>query len=291
MSLAGRRIVAIGGGHGLAATLRALRRLDAEPTAIVTVADDGGSTGRLRTTMALPAAGDLRRCIAALADPESLWGSAIEHRFSGGDLDDHALGNIVLYGLTELTGDFLAAVDEVQRLAGCRGRVLPATCEPVQLSATLLEGGRTVSGQVAVATTGPVDRLRLHPEDPAAPKSAVSAISDAEIVVLGPGSLFTSVLAAATVPAISDALNSTSAHRVWIANLREQRHETTGFDLADHVAALSRHGIVVDCVLADPGGLVPGHLEAPVVWAPLAGPRGSVHDELQLATALADLVG
>lgn len=286
----GPSVVAIGGGHGLAASLRALRRVAGSLVGVVTVADDGGSTGRLREHMDQPAVGDLRRCVSALADPDGFWGDALEHRFGGGDLDDHALGNIIVYGLAQSGLDFLAACDEIQRLAGCVGRILPASIEPVRLSATLRESGRLVEGQVAVATTGPVERLHLHPDAPAVPDEVVGAIAAADMVVLGPGSLFTSVIAAASVPAIADAVAASSARKVWVANLSPQKHETTGFTLDDHLAALAAHGVAVDVALRHPGALEVISPTVPVVEAKVATDDGLAHHPERLAKALTDLV-
>lgn len=293
----GPRVVAVGGGHGLGATLQAARRYAGHITAVVTVADDGGSSGRLREELnGVPAVGDLRRCVWALAgDPSSLWARTLEHRFEAGSLEGHAAGNLMLLALTRAGGDLVRALGELGRLVDAVGQVLPATCEPVDLKARVRNGGGrtdTVEGQVAVATTAPVEEITLVPADPASPPGAVDAIRRADQVVLGPGSLFTSVLAAAVAPDIRAALAATSACRVHVANLREQRAETTGFTVADHLRALGRHGIDVDAVVLDPSALPVGDLPPGlrVVEASLAAPGGAQHDADQLAAALADLV-
>lgn len=296
----GPRVVAVGGGHGLAVTLRALRRYAGSVTAVVSVADDGGSSGRLREFLDLPAPGDLRRCLAALADPASPWATAIEHRFAGGDVHGHALGNLMIAALAECNGGFLAAIEAVERLVGAVGRVLPATTEPVALTATVPDADtgtvRLVEGQVAITQVGPIDRVALRPEAPSAPPEAIKAIDEADQVVLGPGSLFTSLLAATAVPDITAALQRTPATKVLVANLGEQVRETLGLTLADHLAALDRHGVPVDVALCQPGALAPGDLASlaslpRLVEHPVARPDRLAHDPEQLAAALADLVG
>jgi uncharacterized cofD-like protein len=291
----GPHVVAVGGGHGLAATLRAARRYAGRITAIVTVADDGGSSGRLREDLGVPALGDMRLCLSALAaDPQSVWARTSEHRFEAGPLEGHAAGNLILLALTRTAGGLVPALAAAGELVGAVGDVLPATTESVVLKARVRDGaGRpeTVEGQVAVATTAPVEEISLVPADVLAPPEAVAAIGAADQIVLGPGSLFTSVLAAAVVPAIREALAATGARKVHVANLREQAHETTGFTVADHVAALHRHGVPVDVVLHDPAALALGDLPGVlVVAAELARPDRPVHDPDLLAAALEALV-
>ncbi|MGH9183522.1 MAG: gluconeogenesis factor YvcK family protein [Acidimicrobiales bacterium] len=283
------RVVALGGGHGLATTLRAARRYAGEVAAVVSVADDGGSSGRLRQICDIPAPGDARRCLVALGDPESLWARLFEHRFEAGDLHGHALGNLVIAGLTAVTGDLTAALAESGRLVGCVGRVLPATEVAVTLEADA--AGGPVEGQVRVAGTGHIRSVWLVPPDAPATPEAVAAIEGADQVVLGPGSLFTSVLAAALVGGIRAALAATAARVVYVANLAPQRHETAGFDLGDHVAALRRHGVRADVVLRHAGSLPLGEVDLPVVERSVADDDGVAHDPARLADALVDLVG
>ena len=290
------RVVALGGGHGTAVTLRAVRHYADEVTAIVSVADDGGSTGRLREQLDVVALGDIRKCLVALAGDGSLLARAFEHRFGEGDLAGHALGNLVLAGLVTAAGDLVAAVDEAAALLGAAGRVLPATTEKVVLRA--IGDGGEVNGQVAVSQAGRIRRVSLVPPDCSPPPDAVSALGKADQVVIGPGSLFTSILAAAAVPGIAEALAATSAQRVYVCNLRPQVPETEGFDVASHLAALQAHGVTVDVVLHDSGaglalgerGMSEGDPGVPVVDRPLAGPNGLVHDPARLAVALADLL-
>jgi uncharacterized cofD-like protein len=287
------RVVAVGGGHGLAVTIRAVRRYAGLATAVVATADDGGSTGRLRSGMAIPAPGDLRRCLVAMAGAEDTpLGRAVEFRFGGTDVEGHALGNLLLAGLGAVTGDFLAATEEVARLLGldpARGRVQPATVEPVQLCATTVDG-EVVVGQVAIATTSGLRQVRLDPPGVKAPPGLADAILQADQVVLGPGSLYTSVLAAAMVDELREALAATAARRVYVSNLRAEAAETKGYGLVDHVDALTAHGIPVDVVVADPRA--PISLESPVAAEVVAAdvavaPARAVHDSDKLAAVLA----
>ena len=289
------RVVAVGGGHGLAATIRAVRRYAGHTTAVVATADDGGSTGRLRSAIDMPAPGDLRRCVEAMAaEPGRPLTRALEYRFAGSDVAGHALGNLLLAGLHAVTGDFVAAVDELSGLAGVdatTGRVLPATVDPVVLRAAVAGGGQ-VTGQVAIAGTVGIDRLVVDPPGAAVPDAAVEALVDADQIVLGPGSLFTSVLAAAVVDDVRDALKRSSGRRVYVCNVRAELGETRGYDVAAHVAALRRHDVEPDIVLAQRGALPRGEVgDVEVVEADLVRPNGLAHDPVLLGAALVDLVG
>ena len=285
----GPRVVALGGGTGLSSTLRAARRYAGDITAVVSVADDGGSSGRLRSAFGIPAPGDLRKCLVALADDESVWTRAFEHRFDAGELDGHAVGNLVIAGLFATTGDFQAALDEAARLLGAEGRILPATTGPVVLKGVGADG--EVEGQVALAASGRISAVSIVPPDAAPPAAAVEAIEAADQVVVGPGSLFTSILAVVAVPAIREALGSTRATKVYVANLRTQEPETSGYDTTAHVDALVAHGLIVDAVVHDPRGLPLGDLGVRLVEAEVASDSGRGHDPARLAAALADLVG
>ena len=292
MTRAGPKVVALGGGHGLAATLRAARRYAGEITAVVSVADDGGSSGRLRDALGIAPPGDLRKCLGALAPEETTWSRALEHRFGAGELDGHALGNLVLAGLTEVCGDLTAALDEVGALLGCVGRVLPATVDPVVLRAEVdAPARREVEGQVAVQNAERISRVSLVPDDPEAPPDVLAAIAAADQIVIGPGSLYTSVLAVVAVPRIRDALAAASGRRVYVCNLRPEVPETAGYTVASHVEALQRHGADVDVVLCQTGALPLGDPSVPVVERNVARDDGLVHDPDRLAAALADLTG
>lgn len=283
----GPRVVALGGGHGLAASLRAIRTYASEITAVVSVADDGGSSGRLRDELGIPAPGDLRKCLVALGDADSIWTHALEHRFDAGQLSGHPLGNLMIAGLTGATGDFTVALHEVGRLIGAVGRVLPATITPVVLKAEV--SGREIEGQVKVAQSDHIATVSLVPADALTPKEVPEALAGADQIVIGPGSLFTSVLAAAIVPDVKAALAATSAQRVYVCNLLPQVPETAGFDVAAHVEALNAHGVVVDIVLCDPRSMALGVPARRVVERDLARPNGLAHDPMLLAKALAEL--
>jgi uncharacterized cofD-like protein len=283
------RVVAVGGGHGLAATLRAVRRYTTAVTAVVSVADDGGSSGRLRQLLHIISPGDLRKCLVALAEPGSRLASTFEYRFADEELAGHALGNLILAGLLEVCADPVAALDEACRLLGVQGRVLPATTDPVVLKAEA-DGGN-VAGQVAVMSTDNIRRVSLVPSDPEAPPQAVAALEQADQIVMGPGSLFTSVLAAIAVPGIREAVNRSGAQKVYVCNLRPEVPETEGFDVGMHREALVAHGVSVDLVLCDPSGMAVGRPGAPVVERNLTRPNGLAHDPAKLASALSDLLG
>jgi uncharacterized cofD-like protein len=295
----GPAVVALGGGHGLATALRSIRRYAGSITAVVSVADDGGSSGRLRRDLGVPPPGDIRRCLVALAGDDGVWSSAFEHRFRDGELEGHALGNLVLVGLTETLGSFPDALDEAGRLLHAVGRVLPATVEPVVLKAELATTdvrGETVEGQVAVANSRGIRRVDLVPADVAATPAAIEAIGVADQVVYAPGSLYTSVLPVLCVTGLRDAIHATSAEVVQVANLRPQTPETSGMDLADHLAAVLAHDARVDCFLHDTGDGLPidpdrlANLGVEAVAAPVARADGLAHDHQQLAQALCALL-
>jgi uncharacterized cofD-like protein len=289
----GPRVVAIGGGHGLAQTLRAVRTYAGRVTAVVSVADDGGSSGRLREELGIPAPGDLRKCAGALLPDGSPLGAALEHRFATGGLEGHAFGNLLIATLVETTGGFVEGVEESCRLLGTVGRVLPATSGPVTLRAD--SGDGEVRGQVRIQELGGIARVDLLPADAKAPSAVIEELESADQVVIGPGSLYTSVLAACVVPGIREVLSEPvkePRRRVYVANLREQAPETSGLDVAAHVQALLRHGIEVGTVLTDPRAMPLGDL---AVAAPgvsvrrvVLGAEGFVsHDPLRLGAALA----
>jgi len=281
-------VVCLGGGHGAAAALSAARRYGRSVSAVISVADDGGSSGRLRELFDLVAVGDLRRCLVALAaDPEDA-AALFEHRFSSGELAGHPVGNLLLAGLIEGCGDLLEALRRAGAMLGCCGQVLPATVEPVVLRARGSAG--EVVGQSAIAQSSGIEAISLDPADPAVPAEVLSAIAAADQVLLGPGSLYTSVLAAAAPPAITDAIAATSATRIYLANLRPQVPETTGYSVADHLGALERHGIAIDVVLCDPSwGIEVGTSSPRVQIAQLTAGEQPLHDPAALAAVLSAL--
>jgi uncharacterized cofD-like protein len=279
-------VVAIGGGHGLARSLGAIRRYASEVTAVVSVADDGGSSGRLRAMLSMPAPGDIRRCLLALTPRPSPLADALEYRFDAGELEGHALGNLLLAALTATTGDFLGAVHTVGELLGAIGTVLPATTVPVELAGDC-EAGRVV-GQVRIMASSRVTAIELVPSDVQAPSQVVAAIERADQIVIGPGSLYTSVLAALAPEGIVEALHASRARKVYVGNLREQVPETATYSIADHVAALIAHEVVPDVVVADTAAIALGSVArgVDVLEAHLTSRQPLVHDEVLLAEAL-----
>ncbi|HOB49619.1 MAG TPA: uridine diphosphate-N-acetylglucosamine-binding protein YvcK [Mycobacterium sp.] len=305
-----QRIVALGGGHGLYATLSAARRLTPHVTAVVTVADDGGSSGRLRSELDIIPPGDLRMALAALASDSPhgrLWATIIQHRFGGsGALAGHPIGNLLLAGLNEVLADPVAALDELGRILGVKGRVLPMCPIALQIEADVsgLERdprmGRVIRGQVAVATTpGKVRRVRLLPGDPPATRQAVDAILAADLVILGPGSWFTSVIPHVLVPGLLAALKSTAARRVLVLNLAAEPGETAGFSAERHLHVLAQHasGFTVHDIIVDTAHVpsererdqlrrTAAHLEATVEFADISRPGTPLHDPAKLAEVL-----
>jgi uncharacterized cofD-like protein len=283
-------VVALGGGHGLASTLRAARLYAGRLTAVVSVADDGGSSGRLREIAGIPAPGDLRRCLVALAAERSPWAAAFEYRFpaGSGELEGHALGNLLIAGLANVTGDFRRALELAAGLLGSMGRVLPATSVPVVLKAEV--SGEEVLGQVAVSeTAGAINSVSIVPPDAPVPGDALEAIAEADQVVLGPGSLYTSVLAVAAVPGIREALEARRSGRIYVCNLRPQPPETAGFGEAEHLGALLDHGVPVDVMIC---GAPTGERRirgVEVVRSDLGLPDGTGHDPRRLAAVLSGL--
>ncbi|HUV57514.1 MAG TPA: gluconeogenesis factor YvcK family protein [Acidimicrobiales bacterium] len=279
------RSVAVGGGHGTAVSLRALRRLGDEVTGVVSVADDGGSTGRLRAMLNVAAVGDLRKCLGALADPDNPLTVSFEHRFDVGELAGHTVGNLLLVGLIDATGNLEESVRAVAQVMGVTGSIVPASCEGVVLLASTEEG--PTRGQTEVARSSSIRRISLEPALASAPIAAVEAIERADVVLIGPGSLFTSVLAACMVPGITQALAGTTARKIYVANLRPQTPETGDFSLQDHIDALLVHGVVPDLVLVDdasPYAFEPCSIERRAV--PLTGRNQLVHDVQKLAEAV-----
>lgn len=312
-------VVAFGGGHGLAASLQALRILVDELvvddlTAVVTVADNGGSSGRLRAEFGVLPPGDLRMALAALCGEHQwgdTWARVLQHRFAGqGDMRGHVIGNLLIVGLWEQLGDPVAALDWVGRLLGASGRVLPMALTPLDITAEVRglpenpAGLTTVRGQVEVATTeGVISSIALDPPDPEPCPEALAAVGAADWLVLGPGSWFTSVIPHLMVPALHDAIVTSQARVVVTLNLAEQAGETPGFAAADHLAVLAEHApdLRIDTVLVDTASVDDGLddlLEvvraagAELLVADVAYGDGSPrHDPAKLAAAYARIVG
>lgn len=243
----GLKVVALGGGTGLSTLLRGLKEYTENVTAIVTVADDGGSSGRLRQELGLLPPGDFRQCIAALAEAEPLMTSLFEYRFGrGGSLGGHAFGNLFIAAMAGVTGNFERALAESSRVLAVRGEILPSTLENVILGAELQTGDSStfsrVEGESRLAKLGaPIVRVYLQPETPRAYPGAVRAILEADLVIAGPGSLYTSVLPNLLVPDIANALRASPAARLYVCNIATERGETDGLSAEAHAAALERH--------------------------------------------------
>jgi uncharacterized cofD-like protein len=311
----GPRVVAFGGGHGLAAALAAWRRLTSDLTAVVTVADDGGSSGRIRRELPVLPPGDLRMALNALAgagEREQGLAALLQHRFGGtGGLAGHSVGNLLLTGLVELhRGDTVRALDELSGLLGTCGRVLPMADVPLDLVARVEPIDRddptpvrTIRGQVAIATTpGRVREIRLAPPDPPVNQAVLDAIAEADVVSLGPGSWYTSVLPHLLVPQLRAALAATRARVVVVLNLAPQPGETDGFSPEEHVTVLQEHlgGVPLHSVIADADSVVDrrgllsavSRCGAELVLAPVAEQDGAPrHDPVRLSEALASVAG
>ncbi|WP_323961775.1 uridine diphosphate-N-acetylglucosamine-binding protein YvcK [Arthrobacter sp. JZ12] len=312
-------VVALGGGHGLSASLSALRLLTSELTAVVTVADDGGSSGRLRHELGVLPPGDLRMALAALCDDTDwgrTWRDVMQHRFTSregveGSLDNHALGNLLIVTLWELLGDPVAGLQWAGALLGARGRVLPMASVPLTIEGDVLtevDGSlrlRRVSGQAQLAvvgSSGNVSSVRLLPEDAPACVDALNAIELADWVILGPGSWYTSVLPHLLLPELRNALCNTTARRCLTMNLSNDTKETQGMSAVDHLSVIRRYApdFRVDAVIADPSVVADeGEFQAAVgemggraIFGKVGSSTGgAVHDALRLATAYHDMFG
>ncbi|MFL6162422.1 MAG: uridine diphosphate-N-acetylglucosamine-binding protein YvcK [Jatrophihabitantaceae bacterium] len=313
------RVVALGGGHGLFASLSALRPLDIDITAIVTVADDGGSSGRIRRELGVLPPGDLRMALAALASDaigpagtdQPSWQDILQHRLGGtGALAGHPIGNLLLTGLLDLHVEPVRALDQIGRLIGASGRVLPMSVSPLDLIAEVRSVDyddpvrrRRIRGQSAIASTaGRVTSIELIPTDPPACPEAVDAILQADAVILGPGSWFTSVIPHLLVPELATALTLTSGRRIIILNLEQQAGETEGFSPEQHLRALRDNcpRLTMDVVIADTDAVLdPGGLRryaeaagARLLLAPVAAVGATArHDPGKLSYAVATALG
>jgi uncharacterized cofD-like protein len=306
-------VVALGGGHGLAASLAALRLVTDHLTAVVTVADNGGSSGRLRSELGVLPPGDLRMALAALCRDDEwgrTWADVLQHRFtSGGELHNHAVGNLLIVALWELLGDTVDGLDWVARLLGAEGRVLPMSAVPLDIIARVVghdperpDDVTEVRGQVEVATTpGRVVDVALDPADPPACAEAVAAVETADWVVVGPGSWFTSVIPNLLVPALARALQGTAARRLVTLNLGAQEGETDGFSPETHLEVLAGHApeLRIDVVLADAAHVTDTRslrrtaegLGAELVVADVATPGPDLrHDPLRLAATYREIL-
>jgi uncharacterized cofD-like protein len=268
----GRSAVAIGGGTGLPSVIRCLLDLGFDTTAVVTMADDGGSSGVLRRELGMLPPGDVRNCLVAMAeDEDGLEARLFQYRFPDGGNGHvgHALGNLMLAAAADITGSFPAAIDHASRYLRVRGRVLPSTLADVYLHGIDRAGGAHRGQAVLARAPHPLARVRLDPKAPAAYEPALEAIRSADLVVIGPGSLFTSIIPNFLVAGVADALRGSKATSVYVCNVANMRGETHGLDAADHVAALVEHGlrdaidiaIVHDPALAAPAVCDDGRVE------------------------------
>ena len=306
------RVVALGGGHGLSASLSALRLVSDQVTAVVTVADDGGSSGRLRGEFDVLPPGDLRMALAALCDDSDwghTWRDVLQHRFSGsGELAGHALGNLMIVSIWELLDDPIRGLDLVGRLLGARGRVLPMALDPLEIVAEIRghdpaqpDEITLVNGQHRVASSpGRVISVGIVPTCPRPSPDTIAAVNSADWIVLGPGSWFTSVMPHLLVPDLVDALVATLARRLLNLNLDVQRGETMGLTLDQHVLAVREHApeLKFDVILVDPRIVEDAtplekaarEVGAQLVTAPVSLPsKPTVHDPLRLAAAYRDI--
>lgn len=246
------KIVAIGGGTGLASVLRGLKSLSCDITAIVTVADDGGSSGRLRKDIGMLPPGDIRNCLLALAEAEPDMANLFNHRFAKGGLSGHNFGNLFLAAMTEMTGDFQLAVRTMSRILAVRGNVIPATLSDVTLRAEM-EDNSVVLGEFAIPKAGKrIRKLSLLPPNPPALDEAVREIGTADGIIIGPGSLYTSIIPNLLVPGIRDAIAQSRASKLYVCNIMTQPGETDGYTVSDHVIAMENHaGRLLSSVLVN----------------------------------------
>jgi uncharacterized cofD-like protein len=240
----GPRTVVIGGGTGLSTLLRGLKEHTSNITAVVTVADDGGSSGRLRAELGIPAVGDIRNCIAALADSEPLMADLLQYRFPGeaeASLGGHTIGNLLLAAMTAVQGDdFEEAVRQMNRVLAVRGQVVPATGTAMTLHARLADGTE-LEGQSEIGHSQGIEQVWLTPEDVTASEDAVKAVEEAELIVVGPGSLYTSIMPSLLLPHLLQAIKRSSAVCLYVCNVAAQRGETQNYDLSEHYSAIERH--------------------------------------------------
>jgi uncharacterized cofD-like protein len=296
----GPSVVAIGGGRGLATALRALRRYAGHVTAVVSVADDGGSSGELSKAYGLVAPGDLRKCLVALAPEGRVAADMFEYRFDSGPLAGHSLGNVIITGLAALCGGITPAIEVCSGLLECSGTVLPVSADRLELEATIADGS-TIRGQALItASARDIQSVRIVPDDAKATPGVVEAILAADQIVIGPGSLFTSVIPPMLIDEVRQAIASTSASRIYVCNLVGQQAESSGLSAAEHYLALARHGIDCDVMIYHPWGrdapdssVIPGDISEiraraiPCFLADASDP--SRHDAGALASALSGI--
>lgn len=252
--LSDKKIVTIGGGTGLSTMLRGLKKYTHNITAIVTVADDGGSSGILRDDLGMLAPGDIRKCISALAEANPVVEELINYRFTDGQLKGHAFGNLYLAALCGISESFEEAVGKMNRLFGVEGEIIPVTNENVHISAYLTDGREVVGeSNIGKISDGKIDRIEMTPKHAKPIKRVLDAIAEADMIILGPGSLYTSIIPNLLVDGVGEALAESSAKKIYVANIMTQPGETLGYDLYDHTEAIEKHvgKKFIDCVVAN----------------------------------------
>ena len=254
------RIVVIGGGTGMPVLLRGLKNLPIKLKALVTVADDGGSTGRIRNDLAIPAPGDIRNVIAAMSEVEPMLVQLFQHRFAdGNDLSGHSMGNLLLAAMTSITGDFYTGIKEISRVLNVKGKIYPISKENISLCAEMKDGS-IVEGESNIPLSGKeIKRVFLNPEDVLPLPNAIKAIETADLIVISPGSLFTSIMPNLIIPQIGEVLQKAKAKIVYVCNVMTQAGETTGFSASDHVQAIINHvgNNVIDAVVVNREKIAP----------------------------------
>ncbi|PRO65581.1 gluconeogenesis factor YvcK family protein [Alkalicoccus urumqiensis] len=257
-------ITVLGGGTGLSVLLRGLKQFPVDISAIVTVADDGGSSGRLREELQIPPPGDVRNVLVALSEVEPLVEELFQHRFTNGSgLHGHSLGNLLLAGMSSITGDFAQGVQEISRVLNVKGKVIPASNSHLTLVAEM-EDGRVIRGESKIPEAGgKIHRVHLEPEHPRAMGEALQSIEQADLIVLGPGSLYTSIIPNLLVPGMKEALFASNAPKLYICNVMTQPGETDGYSVGDHIQAIHDHlgAPVVDHVLLNTQEIPEGFAE------------------------------
>jgi len=304
------KIVAIGGGTGLSTLLRGLKAYTSQLTAVVTVADDGGSSGRLRRGLGVLPPGDFRQCLSALAEAEPLMSQLFEYRFGeGSGLDGHSFGNLFLVALSGITGSFESALREASRVLAVRGRILPATLRNIVLCAELMDASIVYGESKLVQTNSKIQRVFLEPEDSPAYPEVIQAILEANAIVIGPGSLYTSILPNLLVRDITRAIQASTGHKIYVCNVTSQRGETDDYALSDYLTTLRRHvvNLPLDAVLVNNNFTPPiparwkvtyvsidadaAKFKIPLIQADLVDEqRPNRHDSAKLARMLMELV-
>ena len=249
------KVAAIGGGTGLSTMLKGLKSHTADITAIVTVADDGGSSGMLRSDLGMLPPGDVRNCVSALSEVDPLMGELLNFRFKDGTLAGHSLGNLMLAALNEMSSSFEEAVEKFSRITSVVGTVYPVTNESVELCASL-KNGDIIKGESNIGvhrTDNPIDRVFLNPKKPGAVDGVIKAIKEADIIVLGPGSLYTSIIPNLLVDGVVDAIKNSAALKIYVCNIMTQAGETEGYSVSDHLEAIEKHSFkgIADVVIAN----------------------------------------